>query len=224
MARNAYIAFFSLCGISFFATNAVFADTAISSKCVTAATKATHANVLAQMEKDIAPYGKTAGAQVAIKKYADGLETAWDAMNEPYCGYGSYGNASAVKSYSKSFNRVRTAFLAEVKGLLKTAAQPTAAQTVPDRKQPEAPKKPQSAPIPSGLKLGMRSQDVTRLQQKLAAYFKIAADTSIVTGYFGPKTEALVIKFQLERTLIASRKSAGAGRVGLKTAKELNAL
>ncbi len=52
---------------------------------------------------------------VAYKTYLDGLAMAWDAMNEPYCGFGAFGTKAANKSYTKSVTRTRARFLTAVK-------------------------------------------------------------------------------------------------------------
>lgn len=206
------------------------------SKCITAGTTATHANVTARMEKDIAPYAQSANAAPIIKKYQDGMTVAWNALQEPYCGYGSYGPSSAVKSYSKSVERARTTFLSEIKNIAKTktvtvspqivsAPLPTAtvSPVAPVVINTVTPTSVSSNRIFLGLQLGMRSTSVTQLQRTLTSYFHLPADTSSITGYFGPKTEALVKRFQLEKKIISSNQAAGAGRVGPKTAAALNA-
>lgn len=81
-----------------------------------------------------------------------------------------------------------------------------------------------SSPIPPRLQIGMRSEDVRTLQKKLTTYYKIPANTTSVTGYFGPKTYALVKRFQLKNGLITSDKATDAGYVGPKTASAVNAL
>ena len=206
--------------------HATFAETVPVSKCVTSATKATHAGALARMEKDVAPYTQTAKATSAIQKYRDGMVVAWNALNEPYCGYGAYGISSAVKSYSKSITRTRTSFLDEVKNLSKSpVATPTPVAPTPLKtSQPVVAPTINTGSIPSGLSRGMRSTAVGLLQKKLAAYFKITPDASTVTGFFGAKTETLVEKFQLAQKIITSTQSPGAGLVGPKTALKLNSL
>src|SRR5260221_6291529 len=91
------------------------ADAVVQTKCVTVATKAMYAADLARMEKDIAPYAANDGVVSTIRTYRNGIEIAWEAMEQPYCGTGSSGFASAKKSYSKTVERVRAAFLANVK-------------------------------------------------------------------------------------------------------------
>ncbi len=76
--------------------------------------------------------------------------------------------------------------------------------------------------IPIGLYKGMRSSDITLLQKKLTTHYKIPANVTIVTGYFGPKTEELVKRFQLDNKLITSASARDAGYIGPKTAAALN--
>lgn len=80
------------------------------------------------------------------------------------------------------------------------------------------------ATVPVGLYKGMRSSDIRLVQKKLATHYKIPADATNVTGYFGPKTEALVKRFQLENSLITSATARDAGYIGPKTAAALNLL
>ena len=75
----------------------------------------------------------------------------------------------------------------------------------------------------SGLHQGMHSSAVTALQKKLAAYLGLSSSGN-VTGYFGAKTEANLIAFQLKKGIIASRTSPGAGLIGPKTNKALGAV
>lgn len=217
-------------GVTAFSVSAAQAVEAVpKTKCVTTATKKLHADALARMEKDIAPYANSASIAPVIERYREVLAMAWEAMEEPYCGYGAYGSASAAKSYSKTAQGARSAFLTEVK-----KAQPKASKTVttppktvpatPEVKAPPVP--PQAAQNPrlrSGLFQGMRSTDVAELQKKLNAHFGTAAELP-VTGFFGPMTRAQVLKFQLQKGIIKTNRSAGAGQVGPKTADALNAL
>lgn len=211
-------------GLPLLALNAASAETVPVSKCVTAKTSATHASVTARMEKDIAPYASESKAAAAIQQYREGLVTAWNAMNEPYCGFGVYGIASAVKSYTKSIDRARAAFLKEIAGapVVKTIALIDPAPT--EKPSPAVQPMPSEERIVPGLEIGIRSPNVARLQKKLTTYFKLASDASSVTGYFGPKTDVLVKRFQLEKKLIASETAYGAGYVGAKTAAALNSI
>jgi hypothetical protein len=56
-----------------------------------------------------------ADGTVAAKNYQYKLDLIWDAMLQPYCGYGGYGMTAVSKSYNKSVTRARSAFLAEAK-------------------------------------------------------------------------------------------------------------
>ena len=223
--RNIHI----LCAVTMIpllAANVVFAEAVPSSKCVTSSTQATYASVTARMQSDIAPYASAAAASDAIKTYRTEMTTAWDAMNEPYCGYGAYGTASAIKSYAKTVDRARTAFITAIASLsLKKAALVTTKPVTTIIATPvvTAPM-PASGSISSGLQEGMRSAGVMALQKKLTAYYKIVQDASSVTGYFGPKTNALVIRFQIEKKILTSAASYGAGYVGPKTAAALSAI
>ena len=206
----------------------VFAATsaAPASKCVTTKTQGMHASATAQMEKDIAAYAKTASAESAIQTYRQNMVTAWDAMTEPYCGFGSYGAASAVKSYSKSVIRARTAFLNAVKG--KPAVAVVAASNTPkivpapvETKIPKA--TTSSASTLRGLHRGMESDAVLTLQKLLQTYSG-SKDSSLLTGYFGPKTEKAVIAFQIASKLISDADAPGAGTIGPRTAAALEKL
>lgn len=211
---------FFLFAVSFLVMNHVSAAEAVPvSRCITAATTAVHANATARMQKDIAAYEKVETAAAAIKKYQENMQIAWDALHEPYCGYGAYGAASAVKSYSKSIERARSAFLGTVQKLptSKIALSSSAVSA-----QPVSPKK--EGAIPTGLHVGVRSPAVTLLQKMLLTHFHLPLETSMVTGFFGPKTEALVKKFQIEQRVVDSEYAHGAGLVGPKTAAALNAL
>ncbi len=78
--------------------------------------------------------------------------------------------------------------------------------------------------VPIGLYRGMRSSAVTLVQKKLTAHYGVPADTNNITGYFGPKTEELVKRFQLDKKLISSVNARDAGYIGPKTAAALNLL
>lgn len=218
----------------------VEAAEAPASKCVTATTVTTHAAVMARLEKDIAPYLKNEKAAGIIASYREAIDVSWEAMKEPYCGFGVYGIKSAVKSYSKSTDRARLAFMEAVKGLAKGIVPVTTPMvTVAPIPAPELNPKPVpvAAPavssavvmkktagnIPRGLVRGMRGEMVSALQARLASHFKIADISSIQTGYFGPKTQEYLIKFQIEKGIVTSAATPGAGLVGPKTAAALNA-
>lgn len=226
------------------------------SKCVTADTKALNANTIAKMEKDIAPYKTNLKATAAIAAYRESLAVSWEAMEQPYCGYGSPGASSARKSYVKTAERARNAFLTQVKALSKSTAATTTLAVPVTTTQPvmkavsptstpvaTAPKvtattttsvKPAPAPvkvakpvavrvtIPQGLQRGMRAASIADLQRLLFTHFD--QDASSITTYFGPKTQDLLIRFQLEKNIISARTSPGAGQVGPRTAAALNSL
>ena len=211
------------------------------SLCLTASTIASHNSVTARMESDIAPYAHNPNAAGAIKLYRDNLMIAWDAMTEPYCGYGSNGVSAAAKSYTKSTERERATFLTNVKNLSKSkltttpvsnppattpapTPTPTPTKTTTPTTQPSAAAKSSGTPFSSGLRIGMRSKMVTTLQEKLTSHFHITANSNNVTGYYGPKTAGLVLRFQLEKKIVTSANAPGAGLVGPKTAAALNAL
>lgn len=240
---NLRIAAYSLAIAStmiFGAGTALAAD--VSTKCVTATTEAMHAKASAQMEKDIAPYANATGATAAVvKQYKNELEAGWAAMLEPYCGYA--GIASAIHSYDKTVTRTRAAFLLDIKhpdvAVIKSttaipvdatttssvssvkaaASTPTVSGTV----KKKAVVSTTSSASFSGLHQGMRSASVTALQKKLAAYLGLSTD-DYVTGYFGAKTQANIIAFQLKKGIISSKNSSAAGLIGPKTTAALGAL
>lgn len=209
-------------------------------KCVTAASIAKNKAAIEKLEKDIAPYAKNEKSAAAIKAYRDAVTVAWSALEQPYCGFGKEGPASAIKSFGKSTERARTAFLASVKNqaavkeVVPIAKQDSEKPTTPDGLTPSIDKM-MAMPLPekkaafaktkirTGLRRGMRAASVSDMQKCLADHFKVASE-DLVTGYFGPKTESLVVKFQLERKIIKSANEAGAGLVGPKTAAALNSL
>lgn len=191
----------------------VFAAIAVpATKCVTAATQATHAGAIALMEKDIAKYSKLVSAATAIETYRQTMTIAWNAMKEPYCGFGVYGIKSAIKSYGKSIARARATFLAQVKGKPVTA---TIQVTMPVVKTP-------TEPTLRDLHRGMETAAVLDLQKALNRYLGSKADKSMLTGFFGPKTKKILTQFQIDKGLINNAESAGAGTVGPKTAAALS--
>jgi len=218
----------------FAASAATVAAEPTASKCITTETKNLHATYTARMEKDVSPYSENEKMTKAIAAYKAGLNVAWEAMNEIHCGYGNPGYASSKKSYTKTIDRTRAAFLAAAKG------QPKNTKVIAPAETPKAAVKPvaakvETAPakltvttkrlIPRGLHKGQRSSDVQELQKILLTHFKEKIDTqNNATGYFGPLTHELVIKFQLEKKLIATRYSPGAGLVGPKTSAAINNL
>lgn len=207
------------------------------SVCITKETLSLRANAEAKFTKDTAPYEKKPGAAQAIATYRQHLDVAWDALNQPYCGYGQTSIASVKKSYTKTVTRASDAFLqAAKKGFGDDAAPAAPVATTPAPvATPVAAPASESAPksvaktalpptgsVPKGLQRGMRSEGVRQAQIRLARYYKIADESSLTTGYFGPMTEGYVIKFQLEKALIDSKDDPAAGLIGPKTAKALN--
>lgn len=197
------------------------------SKCLTATAKARKVTAEALMAKDIKAYEGNAKAEKAIGAYREAMEIAWEAMEEPYCGFGPYGTASAVKSYGKSVDRARLAFLENVRALsrLKVAIKSSDTEVVstPTAVRTVKPKLGLTVRVNAGLRRGMKADAVLHLQQVLAAHFKLSED-GLATGFFGPKTEGLVRRFQLEKKVIDSDDAPGAGLVGPKTSAALNAL
>lgn len=92
-----------------------------TTRCLTAAAKKARIRDLANYEAD----GKKAELDEdttgpladAYKKYKTAMEYAWDAMNEPYCGFGAFGSSAALKSYEKTVSRARANFQDAVKKL-----------------------------------------------------------------------------------------------------------
>lgn len=219
-----------------------------TTKCVTATSKAKNTAAIARLEKDVAPYVKDAKSAEAIQAYRDALTVAWSALEQPYCGYGNEGAASAIKSYGKSADRARVAFLdsmknhAAVKEVLPVAKLDSELTTTPDGPTPsmakmiavEPTKKVQpvavtkttvaiNTKVRAGLRRGMRAASVMDMQKCLAKHFAVAQD-DLATGFFGPKTEGLIIKFQIEKKIIKNANDPAAGLVGPKTAAALNSL
>ncbi len=204
------------------------------SKCLTVASESLHANALARLKKDIAPYLADQKDNAAIQAYQDALTVAWSAMHEPYCGYGKEGAKSAIKSFGKSIDRARTAFLESVKNHAPVKAVPSIASepamiddttSTPPIVVPKtsAQKLQATRRVFHALRRGMRHADVLNLQKILAHYFNLS-EKDLATGYFGPKTEELLIKLQLEKKIINSKNNAGAGLVGPKTSAVLQQL
>lgn len=219
------------------------AETVPTTKCVTAASTKVRDAAVAQMNKDIAAYKAEAWAANAITNYKSELTIAWDAMEYPYCGYGSSATAP-LKSYNKTISRARTQFLTDVKAKKSVAlgfsatAEPVATLVAPEPKpvvKPEVKKEaPKEVPkveakkvtkkqIIKGLKRGQRSEDVKALQQRLVDHFKLTPASDYVTGYFGPTTYKLLVKYQLEKGIVKSEKDSACGLVGPKTVSKLNA-
>ncbi len=85
-----------------------------ASRCDTPSMRKLHAQNIGIMKQDIESLGDKAG-EGAVKDYQWKLDVIWDAMTEPYCGYGSRGVSAAKKSYNKSIDRARGEFLASAK-------------------------------------------------------------------------------------------------------------
>lgn len=202
-----------------------------ASLCITAETQKMHAGTVATYEKDIAAYKDNAAAQAAIAAYKEKVDAAWSALEQPYCGYGSpTAIAATKKSYNKTVVRARSTFQEAVKNLGKANVAPSEPieKPAPEKVQmklvetaPKSEPRKEQGTFHSGLSRGQRSDAVLELQTRLAKHFKLADPSSIQTGYFGPKTEKLVIKFQLEQQIIDSEDDPGAGLVGPKTFKAL---
>lgn len=211
----------------------VYAEEPVS-KCLTAASESMRANGLTRLKQDIAPYLADQKNSVAIQAYQDALTVAWSAMHEPYCGYGKEGAKSAIKSFGKSIDRARIAFLESVKNHAPVKIVPPIASapaaiddttSTPPTIIPKtlAPKLQATRHVFHTLRRGMRHADVLNLQKILAQYFGLS-EKDLATGYFGPKTEELLIKLQLEKKVITSKNAAGAGLVGPKTSAVLQQL
>lgn len=92
-----------------------------SSRCNTPSMRATHVKNVDRAKLDGKPFGLTfesvsttevlSPVGEAYKKYLTGLDLAWQAMEEPYCGFGAFGTTAAKKSYTKSIDRIRARFL-----------------------------------------------------------------------------------------------------------------
>jgi hypothetical protein len=92
-----------------------------TSRCNTPAMQKVHVKNLEQAKKDGEPYALTfdsvSGTDVlppladAYRTYLQGLDMAWEAMEQPYCGFGAFGTSAANKSYNKSVTRIRARFL-----------------------------------------------------------------------------------------------------------------
>ncbi|GEM_PF-2287607 len=92
-----------------------------SSRCNTAVMRRLHTQNLERAKEDGKMLGLTfesvstteplLGKADLYKKYLTGLDFAWGAMEEPYCGFGAFGTAAARKSYDKSVARIRARFL-----------------------------------------------------------------------------------------------------------------
>jgi hypothetical protein len=194
-----------------------------TTSCVTAATIHLHEAAMVQLNKDIAPYAENKEMQDAIKAYSSIVDISWTAMQDPYCGFGTYGAASGIHSFNKTVSQAREAFLNQAKGKKQNTVA-VAAPTVAVSEPAVTTDQDEVAKIPQGLKMGVRSTVVTVLQEKLLKHFKLPLDADHVTGYFGRITKSLLIKFQYEHGIVTSDSDSWAGTVGPKTAAALNAL
>lgn len=77
-----------------------------------------------------------------------------------------------------------------------------------------------SALFSKDLGRGQRNNDILRLQALLASDKEVYPE-GIVSGYYGPKTEAAVRRFQLKYGVITNPGDLGNGRVGPKTRAKL---
>jgi hypothetical protein len=227
------------------------------SRCITADFKKMYTDGLALAEKDALKWKDANGvvdarAKAAYDVYVQDIEFGWQAMQEPYCGFGAFGVSAAKKSFQKTLTRARAAFLTATKSLKPVVQAPVndkartlsaAALTVyaPSttvvvvEPTPSLVSDPLPVPAPTPivtsvkpsllaltltLKRGMKNDQVKALQLWLAS--KGYLDKEYATGYFGQFTEQAVIKVQLERKLISSTTSPGAGLIGPKTRTALN--
>lgn len=215
------------------------AAAALPTKCVTASTKKMYADYIARFEKDTAAYaGKEKYANV-IQAYRSEIDIAWEAMQQPYCGYGTPGLASSIKSFKKTIERARVAFMAHLKKpesvttstaavlqnvMIATEVTTSTSLATSTAAEPHVSAKVAGERIAKGLSRGMRSSAVLALQKRLLNYFQLPINADSATGFFGPKTRELVIQFQLDKKLISSRTADGAGLIGPRTVAALNAL
>ncbi len=214
-----------------------------ASRCTTAVFQKMHKDAVSQAEKDVAALKTKMGTldaktEVLTKSYLDEIELAWEVMQEPYCGYGAFGATAAQKSLQKTLTRARANFLAgkdsgvrletvtlkpESATIVRTVVTPTPTTTAIVAKAPvsapvTAPKTVATRPHPvltQVLKKGSHAKEVADLQAILVE--KGMLDSEYATGYFGSYTESALIKFQLQRSIIATRTAPGAGTTGPKT-------
>ncbi len=78
-------------------------------RCLSKGIKNMYDVAVRQMKKDVAVAGN--GNEDAVKRYQDNLALVWEAMNEPYCGYGTRGVSAVQKSLNKTISRTRAEFL-----------------------------------------------------------------------------------------------------------------
>jgi hypothetical protein len=114
-AVKSIVATTTVAHVSVSATKTTDQKTTASSNtfCLTAAMNALHDAVVGQMKKDIDKFGSGHDADVAA--YKARISDAWSAMSEPYCGYGSNGVTAVRRSFQKTVDRARAAFLAATK-------------------------------------------------------------------------------------------------------------
>ncbi len=87
------------------------------SRCDTAANRKVHEVNLVRAEKDGDSFDISTDERIAelYVVYMKKLDMAWGAMEEPYCGFGAFGNKAAKKSYDKTVTRTRNEFLTEAR-------------------------------------------------------------------------------------------------------------
>jgi len=84
------------------------------SKCLVQTIKDLHTKAQKQFDLDVAKYGKDRAG--AVDRYRYRLDISWEAMNDPYCGYGQKtGLGDEIHSFKKSTERARGDFLAAAK-------------------------------------------------------------------------------------------------------------
>lgn len=144
-----------------------------------------------------ASYGPTPRAQ---KIYPDGTKVYLD---EP-------GATLKIKELDAKF-------AAEAKKVKLVAAE-TTAKSVPAATvaQASAVARTVSPVFNADLKRGAKGDDIRRLQELLASDKEVYPEGD-VTGFFGPATERALKRFQVKYKVVASEKSAGAGKFGPAT-------
>ncbi len=214
------------------------------SRCTTAGFKALYTSALSQATTDANKLKDGSGAlsahvQKAFDTYKQDIEFGWQAMQQPYCGFGAFGVSAAKKSFQKTLSRARTNFLAVAKGTATAAQEQHAervvvastgvslnkqtnvvAQAPAPTPAPVVVSKSSASPAPAHVELaavsyGQRGAAVKRLQDVLAAKGYLEADYA--TGYFGSYTQKALVQFQLDKKIITSKSSAAAGIIGPKT-------
>lgn len=206
-----------------------------SSRCLTAASQKLYNAAVLQADKDFsaAKNKESASFKAAYKIYEKDISLGWEAMKQPYCGFGAFGASAAQKSLQKTLTRARTNFLAQVKlgtvPVATTATEATATKVAVSAVKTAAAPTPvvkktslslQKLKVTHTLKYGQRSGEVKALQDFLVKEGFLTAENA--TGYFGINTQKAIVAFQLKHKLIASRAAAGAGLVGPKTRQALN--